>query len=117
MHRHDRTLLAVLLLGALTLTSLAGVMAQTQTSAGASPAPSPRAAQAETKEADKAGEETPKIVRWVCTDHLCGGCDGKCSRSGHVAVNRKGHCACTPTPGSKLDEAIRKAFEPHIKGS
>ena len=109
--------LFILLLGALILTSLAGVMAQTPTGAGAPPPASPQAPPAEARKAGKEEEQAPKVVRWVCTDHLCGGCDGTCSRSGHVAVSRKGHCACTPTPGSKLDEAIRKAFEPHVKGS
>ncbi len=110
----------LLLLGALALTSLASVMAQTGGAAAPPPAPSQAAPPAEPKKKEQAKEkkaEEPKIVRWVCTDHLCGGCDGKCSRSGHVAVSRKGHCACTPTPGGKLDEAIQKAFEPHIKGS
>jgi hypothetical protein len=57
-------------------------------------------------------EEPPRIVRTVCTDHVCGGCDGKCRKStGHVAVDKKGHCACTPTDGSALDRAIRQAYE------
>ena len=107
--------LAVIALGALVLTSLAGVMAQTMVQQPIPPpdqGPSP----GEAKKARQAVEAEPKIVRWVCTDHLCGGCDGACSRSGHVAVSRKGHCACTPEPGGKLDEAIRKAFQPHLKG-
>src|SRR5213593_2993799 len=42
--------------------------------------------------------EQPRIIRVVCTDHLCGNCDGKCRKeSGHVAVDKKGHCSCTPT--------------------
>jgi hypothetical protein len=57
-------------------------------------------------------EEPPRIVRTVCTDRVCGGCDGKCRKSsGHVAVDKKGHCACTPTDGSALDRAIRQAYE------
>jgi hypothetical protein len=99
---------------ALLLTSLAVVMGQT-----GAPPPTPAAeAGSPAPEAKKSApaEEEPKVVRWVCTDHLCGGCDGACSRSGHVAVSRKGHCACTPKAGGKLDEAIRKAFQPHLKG-
>lgn len=58
------------------------------------------------------GPELPRIIRVVCTDHLCGNCDGKCRKeSGHVAVDKKGHCACTPTEGSPLDRAIRQAYE------
>jgi len=57
-------------------------------------------------------EEPPRVVRTVCTDHVCGGCDGKCRKtSGHVAVDKKGHCACTPTDGSALDRAVRQAYE------
>jgi hypothetical protein len=106
--------LSLIALGAVLLASLAIVAAQT---AGTPPptdssqAPVP----AEPKKAHEAEEKELKVVRWVCTDHLCGGCDGACSRSGHVAVSRKGHCACTPKAGGKLDEAIRKAFEPHLK--
>jgi len=72
--------------------------------ASASPAPSPAPA-----------EEPPlRIVRTVCTDHVCGGCDGKCRKSsGHVAIDKKGHCACTPTEGSPLDRAVRQAYERH----
>jgi hypothetical protein len=107
-------LLPVLALVAALLASLAFVMAQT------GGAPSPPAGTAlpppgETAKPREKPEKEPKIVRWVCTDRLCGGCDGACSRSGHVAVSRKGHCACTPKAGGKLDEAIRKAFEPHLK--
>ena len=55
--------------------------------------------------------ETLKIVRVVCTDHICGNCDGKCHRKGgHVAVDKKGHCACTPTEGGALDRATRAAY-------
>jgi hypothetical protein len=54
----------------------------------------------------------PRIIRTVCTDKICGNCDGKCHKnSGHVAVDKKGHCACTPTEGSALDQATRKAYE------
>jgi hypothetical protein len=57
-------------------------------------------------------EAPPRIVRVVCTDHICGHCDGKCHKdSGHVAVDKKGHCACTPTEGSALDRATRDAYE------
>jgi hypothetical protein len=80
-----------------------------------------------TPPAGKAGEPTGekkavpkkkelKVTRWVCTDHICGGCDGQCSRHGHVATSRDGHCACTPKPNGELDQAIRKAFEGHEKG-
>ncbi|HEU4401602.1 MAG TPA: hypothetical protein VFT43_05805 [Candidatus Polarisedimenticolia bacterium] len=61
-------------------------------------------------------EPLPRIIRSVCTDHVCGGCDGKCNKNGgHVAVDKKGHCACTPTPGSPLDQATRQAYERQIK--
>ena len=57
-------------------------------------------------------EAPPRIIRVVCTDHICGHCDGKCHKdSGHVAVDKKGHCACTPTEGSALDRATRDAYE------
>jgi hypothetical protein len=53
----------------------------------------------------------PRIVRVVCTDHICGNCDGACHReSGHVAIDKKGHCACTPTEGGALDGATREAY-------
>ena len=73
-------------------------------------APSPAAPKEEVR------EEEPRIVRWVCTDHLCGGCDGNCSRHGHVATHKGGHCACTPKENSALDLATRKAFEGREKG-
>jgi hypothetical protein len=87
---------------------------------GASPAPqpspSPEASPAPGQEpaATPAPQEEPpqRIIRVVCTDHVCGGCDGKCRKSsGHVAVDKKGHCACTPTEGSALDRATRQAYE------
>jgi hypothetical protein len=106
--------LSLIALGAVLIASLALIAAQTG-GAPPTPAPSQAPAPAESKKAREAEEKEPKIVRWVCTDHLCGGCDGACSRSGHVAVSRGGHCACTPKAGGKLDEAIRKAFEPHLK--
>jgi hypothetical protein len=96
--------------------SLAGALALSQTPPppeNPSGAP-PKAAKAG-KEKKPAAPEGPKIVRWVCTDRLCGGCDGQCSRHGHVATHKGGHCACTPNAGSALDEAIRKAFEGHEK--
>lgn len=70
---------------------------------GASPAPpAPEASPA----------PPPRIIRVVCTDKICGNCDGKCHKnSGHVAVDKKGHCACTPTEGSPLDRATRDAYE------
>jgi hypothetical protein len=105
--------LSIFALCALILISLAGVMAQ---NGGAHPPASQAQPAGQGKQGQVAEEPTPKIVRWVCTDHLCGGCDGACSRSGHVAVSRKGHCACTPKSGGRLDEAIRKAFQPHLKG-
>jgi hypothetical protein len=72
----------------------------------AAPAPSPGAAPTAPAEAP------PRIIRVVCTDRICGNCDGKCHKnSGHVAVDKKGHCACTPTEGSALDRATREAYE------
>jgi len=63
-------------------------------------------------EATPAPSPAPRIIRTVCTDHVCGGCDGKCRKSsGHVAVDKKGHCACTPTDGGDLDRAVRQAYE------
>jgi hypothetical protein len=66
----------------------------------------------------KADSEKPlKVIRVVCTDHICGNCDGRCHRhSGHVAVDKKGHCACTPTEGSDLDRATRDAYEKNPPG-
>jgi hypothetical protein len=53
----------------------------------------------------------PRIIRVVCTDRICGGCDGRCHKnSGHVAVDKKGHCACTPAEGGPLDRATREAY-------
>jgi hypothetical protein len=72
------------------------------------PAGTPQAAPG----APAAGTELPRIVRTVCTDRVCGGCDGKCrASSGHVAVDKKGHCACTPADGGALDRAIRQAYQ------
>ncbi len=95
--------------------SLAGALALSQTAPPESPSADPP--KSATAEKDKKPEkpEGPKIVRWVCTDRLCGGCDGQCSRHGHVATHKGGHCACTPNAGSALDEATRKAFEGHEK--
>jgi hypothetical protein len=76
------------------------------------PSPSPAASPSPPEGPAAAAEELPRIVRTVCTDHVCGGCDGKCRKStGHVAVDKKGHCACTPTDGGALDRAIRQAYE------
>jgi hypothetical protein len=115
-----RSLLAILLLAG-AFASLAGVMAQ---SSAPPPAPPGEAkpgapAQSQTGPNQKSKAKVPagpKIVRWVCTDRICGGCDGGCSRHGHVAVSGGGHCACTPTEGSALDQAIRKAFAGHETG-
>ena len=110
-----RSLIALLVLTLLAI-SLAGALARSQT------APPAQRAEEARKPAEKAGvkspdgKEGPKIVRWVCNDRICGGCDGGCSRHGHVATHRGGHCACTPDQGGALDEAIRKAFEGHEKG-
>jgi len=74
---------------------------------GASPAPAPGASPAPPVE-----PPLPRIIRVVCTDKICGNCDGKCHKnSGHVAIDKKGHCACTPTEGSPLDRATREAYE------
>jgi hypothetical protein len=82
--------------------------------AQASPAPSPaaEAPPAPAPQASPAPAELPRIIRVVCTDRICGNCDGKCHKnSGHVAIDKKGHCACTPTEGGPLDEATRRAYE------
>lgn len=87
-----------------------------------SPAPNPSPAPAATPGTDGAPDtgpgappavaELPRIIRTVCTDRVCGGCDGKCrAGSGHVAVDKKGRCACTPTDGGALDRAIRQAYQ------
>ena len=61
-----------------------------------------------------AAPSPPRIIRVVCTDRICGGCDGRCHKnSGHVAVDKKGHCACTPTDGSPLDRATRETYARH----
>ena len=77
------------------------------------PSPSPEASPSPQAEPAAPQEEPPpRIIRVVCTDHVCGGCDGKCRKSsGHVAVDKKGHCACTPAEGGALDRAIRQAYE------
>jgi len=77
---------------------------------GGTPAAPPAAPEAA---ATPVAPALPRIIRTVCTDHVCGGCDGKCRASGHVAVDKKGHCACTPTEGSDLDRAVRQAYERH----
>ena len=120
-----RTVVAILALSFL-FTSLAGVMAQGGGEPGTNPNPPAGSAAAPApagKAAEPAGEKKEpkekkelKVVRWVCTDRICGGCDGQCSRHGHVATSREGHCACTPRPDGELDKAIRKAFEGHEKG-
>jgi hypothetical protein len=99
----------------------AGDGAAAPPAAQASPAPPVQGAPAPSPEASPAPapgpqqeEAPPRIIRTVCTDHVCGGCDGKCRKtSGHVAVDKKGHCACTPTDGSPLDRAVRQAYERH----
>jgi len=84
-----------------------------------SPSPAPGGAPAappapQASPAPPSAGEPPRVIRTVCTDHVCGGCDGKCRKSsGHVAVDKKGHCACTPAEGSDLDRAIRQAYEKH----
>jgi hypothetical protein len=94
--------------------SLAGVLALSQTPPETAPSPPPAA---KDKQESAKGEDQPlRIVRWVCNDRICGGCDGQCSRHGHVATHKDGHCACTPKEGSPLDEAVRKAFAGHEKG-
>lgn len=101
--------------------ALAGVLgaatARTQgapaPSASPTPAPSP-APSPDPSPSPAPAEDLPRIVRTVCTDRVCGGCDGKCRPgSGHVAVDKKGHCCCTPTEGSALDRAIRQAYQRH----
>jgi len=78
---------------------------------GGTPAAPPAAPEATTSPVAPA---LPRIIRTVCTDHVCGGCDGKCrATTGHVAIDKKGHCACTPTEGSDLDRAVRQAYERH----
>jgi len=91
----------------------------TQPAPDAQPAPgtpaepgTPPAAENAPRAARAIGPEMPpRIIRVVCTDHICGHCDGKCHKdSGHVAIDKKGHCACTPTEGSALDVATRDAY-------
>jgi len=121
-----------LLLLTVALVSVAGALALSQTAQPSTPPEAPPAqnppaekppAQTQSKPSKsgkekekKKAEEGPKVVRWVCTDLICGGCDGECSHHGHVATHKDGHCACTPNPGGALDQAIRKAFEGHEKG-
>ena len=93
-----------------------GVSPAPQASPAPQPSPSPAASaspqQGPVVPAVPQEEPPPRIIRTVCTDHVCGGCDGKCRKSsGHVAVDKKGHCACTPTEGSALDRAVRQAYE------
>ena len=107
--------LGSLLLLAFLAVCLAGALALSQTGPPDNPAANPPKSETGAKEKKPEKPEGPKIVRWVCTDRLCGGCDGQCSRHGHVATHKDGHCACTPNAGSALDEATRKAFEGHEK--
>lgn len=87
--------------------------------AAAAPAASPSSSAGQGEAPQPAASPTPtpplpRVIRAVCTDHICGNCDGKCQRNGgHVAVDKKGHCACTPTEGSALDQATRQAYEKH----
>ena len=110
--RFGAAVLAVALAGV-----LAAAAARTEGSPAPSPDPSPSPVPAVSPEpagAPPAGEELPRIIRTVCTDRVCGGCDGKCcASSGHVAVDKKGRCCCTPTDGSALDRAIRQAYQRH----
>jgi hypothetical protein len=102
---------------ALLATCLAAALAWGGRALGSEKTPSDAASQAKSGATASApaetapAEEEPRVVRWVCTDRLCGGCDGDCSRHGHVATHKDGHCACTPSAGSALDRATRKAFE------
>jgi len=74
--------------------------------------PPPDAAQEPPPQPAPPAEPAPRIIRVVCTDRICGNCDGKCHKdSGHVAVDKKGHCSCTPTEGGALDRATRDAYE------
>jgi len=71
----------------------------------------PAAVQEPPSAAPPPAEAPPRIIRVVCTDRICGNCDGKCHKeSGHVAVDKKGHCSCTPTEGGALDRATRDAY-------
>ncbi len=102
---------AVLLLVASASTAGAGGPAGGARSAPPAPQASP-SPQASPAPATAPQEPPPRIIRTVCTDHVCGGCDGKCRKtSGHVAIDKKGHCACTPAEGSALDRAVRQAYE------
>ena len=95
----------------------AGGAGRRSPAAAAAPTPAPQASPTPLPQASPAPAlpaEMLRVVRTVCTDHVCGGCDGKCRKSsGHVAVDKKGHCACTPTEGSDLDRAVRQAYEKH----
>jgi hypothetical protein len=108
-----RQLLALVVL-AIVVILAAGALALSQT--GTQPAPAGSSPQSAKSSKKQAAPQGPEIVRWVCNDHICGGCDGNCSRHGHVATDKGGHCACTPNEGSALDKAIRKAFQGHEKG-
>ena len=112
-----RALIAVLGV-ALLATCLAAVLACGRRASGTPPADALQTTSGPSPDptSQEKVEEEPRIVRWVCTDRLCGGCDGDCSRHGHVATHQGGHCACTPREGSALDRATRKAFEGREKG-
>jgi hypothetical protein len=107
--------LGSLFLIAVLAVSLAGALALSQTAPPENPSGGTSKAAPGEKGKKPAEPEGPKIVRWVCTDPICGGCDGQCSHHGHVATHKDGHCACTPNAGGALDEAIRKAFQGHEK--
>jgi len=78
----------------------------------ATPGPGLPGAAVPQPEASPTPAPLPRIIRTVCTDRICGNCDGKCHKnSGHVATDKKGHCACTPAEGGALDQATRQAYE------
>ena len=117
LHRFGAAVLAALLLGAVGAAAPSPRPAP-ETAPPASPQPSPSPEPAPSPEAAPSpspappASDLPRIIRTVCTDRVCGGCDGKCrTTSGHVAVDKRGRCACTPAEGGALDRAIRQAYQ------
>src|SRR5260221_14617066 len=108
-----RTVLSGAALAAALVVTLVAFAAQDAPPPAPPPAAaSPQAPQPPAGQPAPPAAELPRIIRVVCTDHICGHCDGKCHKdSGHGAVDKKGHSACTPNEGSPLDSATKLAYE------
>src|SRR2546425_8231294 len=101
-----RHLIGFLLLALLTI-SLAGVLARSQTPAPPQPpATGQTAAPLPQKTKAPVPEKLPKVVRWVCTDRICGGGGGACSPPRHAATHPSRQFGRPPKQGGILDGAV-----------